>query len=76
MSNVTIITGGDISIASAGSGAMQSTGVALYASGDVHIASQHTFRSCGGDDAGLIPDLDTLRLVMPPPIDDQLAGLN
>lgn len=76
MSNVTIITGGDISIASAGSGDTVSRGVALYASGDVHIASQHTFRSCGGDDAGLIPDLDTLRLVMPPPIEDQVAGIN
>jgi hypothetical protein len=76
MSNVTIITGGDISIASASSGATASTGVALYASGDVHIASQHTFRSCGGGDAGLIPDLDTLRLVMPPQIGAQLAGLN
>lgn len=75
MSNVTIITGGDISIASASSGATASTGVALYASGDVHIASQHTFRSCGGDDAGLIPDLDTLRLVMPPQVGGPLAGL-
>ena len=75
MSNVTIITGGDISIASAGSDSMESTGVALYASGEIHIASQHTFRSCGGDDAGLLPDLETLRLVMPPQLEDQLAGV-
>ena len=75
MSNVTIITGGDISIASASSGATASTGVALYAAGEIHIASQHTFRSCGGDDAGLIPDLETLRLVMPPQLEDQLTGI-
>lgn len=75
MSNVTIISGGDISIASASSGAADSTGVALYASGEIHIASQHTLRSCSGDDAGLLPDLDTLRLVMPPQLEDQVAGL-
>jgi hypothetical protein len=75
MSNVTIITGGDISIASASSGATESVGVALYASGEVHIASQHTFRSCDGEDAGLLPDLNTLRLVMPPPLGDQVAGV-
>ena len=76
MSNVTIITGGDISIASASAKAASSTGVALYASGEVHIASQHTFRSCENDDAGLIPDLRSLRLVLPPRLEDHMAEVN
>ena len=75
MSNVTIMTGGDISIASAASGTAESRGVALYASGEVHIASQHVFRSCDDEDVGMIPDLKSLRLVLPPRIEDQIAGL-
>lgn len=75
MSNVTIMTGGDISIASAGSGSSPSRGVALYATGEVHIASQHTFRTCGNKGVDMIPDLKSLRLVLPPQIEAQLAGV-
>lgn len=76
MSNVTIMAGDDIRIASGTSSATTSRGIALYSSGEVHIASQHIFRTCGNDDALLTPKLESLRLIMPSGYDGPVTMTN
>ena len=65
MSNVTIVVGDDINLASATSSGISSNGIAVYAQGEIHVAAQHTFNACNLDNNIIEPDLDTLRLVLP-----------
>lgn len=67
LSNVTLVVDDDVKIASATSSNPTSFGFAIYATGEVQIAAQHTFRSCGDNyTGGISPEGKILRLVVPP----------
>lgn len=75
MSNVTLIVDNNVDVASSTSSGQTSYGFAIYASGAVDVASQHTFRSCGLDGDTLTPVGKVLRLVIPPSV-QHVASLN
>ena len=66
LSNVTLTVDDDVNIASATSSGPTSYGFAIYATGEVHVAAQHTFRTCGTPGDWMAPEPKTLRLVAPP----------
>ena len=66
MSNLTLIVDDDVDIASATSGAVASQGLAIYATGRVQVAAQHTFYTCGTPDAVMTPAGKIVRIVMAP----------
>lgn len=63
-SNVTLVVDDDVDVASASSGSPASRGLSIYASGRVHMASQHQMESCGNG-PGLAPEAMVIRLVQP-----------
>ena len=65
MSNVIIVAGDDVNIASGTSSDYVSRGLAIYAEGEIHVAAQHSFQACNVDNNIVEPDLDTLRLTLP-----------
>ena len=66
LSNVTLIVDNNVNIASATSSNLTSHGLAIYATGSIDIASQHTLRACGDETDFLVPTGKYLRLVLPP----------
>ena len=66
MSNVTLIVDNDVNIASATASNPTSQGLAIYATGSIDVASQHTMRACGDETDFLVPTGKYLRLVLPP----------
>jgi len=54
-SNVTLIADDTVDIASSSSLGETSYGLTIYATGEIDIASQHTFISCGAVDDNLVP---------------------
>ncbi len=66
LSNVTLVVDDDVHIASATSSGVISYGFAIYATGTIKVAAQHTFRSCGAPPSDIAPEANVLRLVVPP----------
>lgn len=66
MSNVTLIVDNNVNIASATASNPTSQGLAIYATGSIDVASQHTMRACGDETDFLVPTGKYLRLVLPP----------
>ena len=67
-SNLMLIVDDKVDIASATSGAITSMGFAVYATDEVHVSSQHSFKACPGSvDDVFEPVGRILRIVTPPP---------
>lgn len=66
LSNTTLIVDNNVTIASGTSTNPTSQGLAIYATGTINIAAQHTLRACGDDTDFLVPTGEYLRLVLPP----------
>lgn len=65
-SNVAFLVDGDIHLsASSSSGNIDHHGVSLHASGEIHVAANHTFNSCAEPPSGLLPELLVIRHVEP-----------
>lgn len=65
-SNVSFVIDGDINLsASSSSTTINHSGVSFHASGDIKIASNHTFDSCAIPPAGMIPRMLVIRHVAP-----------
>lgn len=65
-SNVSITVDGDIHLsASSSSSTIDHSGVSFHASGQIDIASSHTFGACSNPPSGLVPLMQVIRHVIP-----------
>jgi hypothetical protein len=65
-SNISILVDGDIHLsASSSSSSIDHTGLSLHASGEIDIASNHTFNGCNTPPSGLQPSLRVIRHIAP-----------
>jgi Flp pilus assembly protein TadG len=65
-SNVSIVASRNIHIAANSSSSIVThNGTSLHSEGEISLASSHTFNPCSVDNSGLLPNLSTIKLVMP-----------
>ena len=77
-SNVTVVTAGDVQIASGTSSGIDFHGMSLFADGNVQLTSQHRFYSCGYGGGSVLgaDDLKYIKQVMPLNEAARIAAVN
>lgn len=65
-SNVAFVVAGDINVAaSSSSNTIEHKGTSMHAEGQIKVASSHRFNPCSEDTSGLLPGINTIKLVVP-----------